>query len=123
MGIMIVLAVIIAALIIISNYNDWDGGLVLGIGVAMVWTLVLLVSICNIIAGATNKSAWIAKSEAYQEVIDTMPSDTEKDYIYAEIIDWNTEIIGHQNIHKSFWLRYFTSPEWNNVPIVDLKLS
>lgn len=123
MGIMIVLAVIIAALIIISNYNDWDGCLVLSIGLAMVWAVVLILSVCNIVASSVDKSAWIAKSEAYQEVIDTMPSDTEKDYIYAKIIDWNIEIIEHQNIHKSFWLRYFTSPEWNNVPIVDLKLS
>jgi hypothetical protein len=64
-----------------------------------------------------------AKSEMYQQVINTISKETspvDKSTLYIEIINHNAKIIQEREKSDSFWIRGWHSKLWYEVPLVAL---
>ena len=64
-----------------------------------------------------------AKSEMYQQVINTISQETspvDKGTLYIEIINHNAKIIQEREKSDSFWIRGWHSKLWHEVPLVTL---
>lgn len=64
-----------------------------------------------------------AKSEMYQQAIDTISQETspvDKSALYIEIINHNAKIIQEREKSDSFWIRGWHSKLWHEVPLVTL---
>jgi len=64
-----------------------------------------------------------AKSEMYQQAIDTISQETspvDKSTLYIEIINHNAKIIQEREKSNSFWIRGWHSKLWHEVPLVTL---
>lgn len=64
-----------------------------------------------------------AKSEMYQQAIDTISQETspvDKSALYIEIINHNAKIIQERGKSDSFWITGWHSKLWHEVPLVTL---
>ena len=94
---------------------------------AVVLTIVTLAAalalLGTFITASKELPAYQAKSEMYQQAIDTVSQETspvDKSTLYIEIINHNAKIIQEREKSDSFWIRGWHSKLWHEVPLVTL---
>ena len=131
MGITIVLLILSCLLFFLAHIIDkktYHDELSLGLFcVAVISTIVTIAAALAIVATVITASkelpAYQAKSEMYQQAIDTISQETspvDKSTLYIEIINHNAKIIQEREKSNSFWIRGWHSKLWHEVPLVTL---
>lgn len=131
MGITIIFLILSCLLFFLANLIDrkaYFDGLAMGLlCAAVVFTILTLAAASALfgtfITASKELPAYQAKSEMYQQAIDTISQETspvDKSTLYIEIINHNAKIIQEREKSDSFWMRGFHSKLWHEVPLVTL---
>lgn len=131
MGVTILLLILSCLLFFLANLIDrktYHDELSLGLfSAAIISTIVTiaaaLVIFATVITAPKELLSYQAKSEMYQQVINTISQETspvDKGTLYIEIINHNAKIIQEREKSDSFWIRGFHSKLWHEVPLVTL---
>lgn len=131
MGVTIILLILSCLLFFLSIFIDrktYHDELSLGLFcAAIIFTIVTLAAaltlFATLITAPRELPSYQAKSEMYQQVIDTISQETslvDKSALYIEIINHNAKIIQEREKSDSFWIRGWYSKLWHEVPLVTL---
>ena len=131
MGVTIILLILSCLLFFLAHIIDkktYHGDLAAGLlCIAIVFAVLTLAAssalLATFITASKEFPAYKAKSEMYQQAIDTISQETspvDKSTLYIEIINHNAKIIQEREKSNSFWIRGWHSKLWHEVPLVTL---
>lgn len=131
MGVTIILLILSCLLFFLSIFIDrktYHDELSLGLFCAAIISTIVTIAaalaiFATVITAPKELLSYQAKSEMYQQVIDTISQETspvDKGTLYIEIINHNAKIIQEREKSDSFWVRGWHSKLWHEVPLVTL---
>lgn len=131
MGVTIILLILSCLLFFLSIFIDrktYHDELSLGLFCAAIISTIVTIAaalaiFATVITAPKELLSYQAKSEMYQQVIDTISQETssvDKGTLYIEIINHNAKIIQEREKSDSFWIRGWHSKLWYEVPLVTL---